>query len=76
MENQPKKLRLEDIKVESFVTESGSNSDTIRGGTWNSNCWGSTVCTNGMICSDYSVCPVQRCRDAASTPHCSNLFCD
>ena len=33
MENQKKKLRLEDIKVESFVTSSNDNLDTIQGGT-------------------------------------------
>ena len=33
MENQSKKLRLEDIKVESFVTGAKDSSQTIIGGT-------------------------------------------
>ncbi len=38
MENQKKKLRLEDIKVESFVTANLQNPDTLKGGSEYSAC--------------------------------------
>jgi hypothetical protein len=38
MENKPKKLRLEDIKVESFVTSSFPNPYTIQGGATRIGC--------------------------------------
>jgi hypothetical protein len=33
MENQPKKLRLEELKVESFVTNTPLNAQTVQGGS-------------------------------------------
>lgn len=39
MENQGKKLRLEDINVESFVTSTNWNVDTIKGGWFTQACF-------------------------------------
>lgn len=55
MENSKKKLRLDELQVESFVTGTVSNPDTIRGG-WTSSC------TDGKICSGATMCNVYYCR--------------
>lgn len=56
MENQTKKLRLDEIKVESFVTESLQNLDTIKAGSFFSNC----ACTGSRTpCLCTHGCPEQ-----------------
>ncbi len=70
MENSKKKLRLEDIKVESFVTDTVNNPDTIRGGTWYGDCWGSSRCTGGKFCSDHTACNREDCRIIGSQETC------
>jgi hypothetical protein len=50
MENQRKKLRLEDIKVESFVTASINTPNTIKGGSGYSDC-GCTFSAPPCLCS-------------------------
>ena len=70
MENQKKKLRLDELQVESFVTHTIENPDTVRGGTFYGDCWGSRRCTGGRACSDLSMCNNENCRNAsgACTP--------
>jgi hypothetical protein len=51
MENQKKKLRLEDIKVESFVTDSFHDPATIKGGSAYSDC-GCTRSATPCLCSN------------------------
>mgnify|MGYP000603150832 FL=1 len=78
MEKPIKKLRLEDIKVESFVTSTKLPPHTVRGGSEDEDGWASIYgdcewsnkCTNGQWCSDHTLCPIEKCRQDASTPHC------
>lgn len=54
MENQRKKLRLDNLKVESFVTASLNNPDTIKGGSNYSAC-ACTMSAPPCLCSH--TCP-------------------
>ncbi len=62
MENQKKKLRLEDIKVESFVTSSLNDSRTIKGGFESFTCGDKTPgefsALGGVACDDSWTCPI------------------
>ncbi len=65
MENSMKKLRLEDIKVESFVTAfTAIDEDTVRaGGTCDGSCAGDNGCSYGPPSPSYqdrctTCCPV------------------
>jgi hypothetical protein len=71
MVEQKKKLRLEELQVESFVTQSGGNPDTIRAGaSVYGDCWYSSRCTNGRWCSDHSICNMEQCRILGSQEYC------
>lgn len=50
MENQRKKLRLEDIKVESFVTSTIINNDTVRG---LGSIGGAVSCVGNLVCMSW-----------------------
>ncbi len=53
MENQTKKLRLEDIKVESFVTSDTNSQKTIKGGDTIFGCYPTNGNTCGGITCNY-----------------------